>query len=189
LHFFSKLEERQLTTKSPRDMKSASCALVVFVGLVVACQTPRSSDHGYALQARITDNADLLSDAQEDSLMTLINSLETEVGSQLAVLTVPSLNGEKIEDLSIRMAEASGLGRATHNDGILITIAREERKVRIEVGIGLERVLTDEIAAQIISDDIAPEFRSAKYGLGLYRAIERMVGLINTEKDMIGKKP
>ena len=77
---------------------------------------------------RIMDEADLLTSQQEDSIFTIIQDLEKNIGSQIAVLTIISLNGEKIEERSLQTAEKMGLGRAKYDDGILVTVAVDDSK-------------------------------------------------------------
>lgn len=135
------------------------------------------------------DYADILTTAQEDSLSGIMKALERRIGSQIAVLTVPALNGQTIEELSLTTARAAGLGRATHNDGVLITIAHDDRQMRIEVGTGLEKIINDEIATSIIREDMAPKFREEKFGAGLYLAIEKISKLIVDNETKVGQAP
>src|SRR5688572_28504201 len=106
----------------------------------------------------VTDSASMLTDEQQSKLVEQLKNLETNIGSQMAILTIESLHGEKIEDYSLRTASNWGLGRKNYNDGILITVALRDQQVRIEVGSGLEKIITDEIAAQIIREEMIPNF-------------------------------
>lgn len=153
------------------------------------CQSKKEPDNEYALRHRITDYAKILTTDQEDSLTAIMEDLEMKIGSQICILTVPTLEGQKIEELSFKTAEATRLGRATHNDGVLITIAHHDRQVRIEVGTGLENILSDEIAARIIREDMAPKFEDGKYGLGLYVAVNMISNLIINNEDKVGQEP
>jgi uncharacterized protein len=87
------------------------------------------------------------------------------------------------------MAEELRLGRSTHNDGLLIAIVTMERKIRIEVGTGLENIIKDEVAARIIRDDMAPLFRQEKYGQGIYLAVDKITKLIEENKELVGTQP
>jgi len=89
---------------------------------------------------------------------------------QLRFLVVPSLEGDALEDFSIRVAEAWKIGSAEKDDGVIVVVARDDRKVRIEVGNGLEGLLTDVQAARIIRGAVQPAFRAQRYGDGLYDA-------------------
>ena len=139
--------------------------------------------------SRIIDNSRILTNPQQDSILTLIEKVGQEVGSEIGILTIDTLGKENLEEFSLGMARAMGLGRASHDDGILITVVTLERKIRIEVGTGLENIVTDEIAAEIIRNEIVPSFREGKYGKGLYLAVERISRLIIENKDLVGTEP
>jgi uncharacterized protein len=109
------------------------------------------------LAGRVNDQANLLEDGFEGQLEERLRVLEEETGAQVAVLTIPSLEGDPLEDFSIRVVETWKLGRAGADDGVLILIARDERRMRIEVGYGLEPVLTDAEAGRIVSRMMAPK--------------------------------
>lgn len=89
------------------------------------------------LGGRVNDLAEMMSADDETRVEQLLAQLERDTGAQVAVLTVPSLDGEVLEDFALRVAETWKLGRAEHDDGILILVARDERRIRIEVGYGL----------------------------------------------------
>ena len=92
----------------------------------------------------------------------------------MAVLTVPTLSGEKIEDFSLRVANDWGLGQKDKNNGILVTLALEERQVRIEIGKGLESDMPQEILDRIIQEEMIPSFRRGDYAGGLEKGVERL---------------
>jgi uncharacterized protein len=127
------------------------------------------------LTGPVVDPAGLLSGAEARRLEQLARAARAGGGEggtpvQLQYLLVPSLEGDPIEDFSIRAAEAWKLGTADRDDGVLVVVARDDRKVRIEVGGGLEGLLTDAQSARIIRGAIAPAFREKRYGDGLYDA-------------------
>jgi uncharacterized membrane protein YgcG len=160
---------------------------IVFLVLVSSCGANKAASDNVKIENRIFDNAHILTDVQEDSVFGLIQKLENDIGSQIAVLTIDSLREEKLEDFSLRTARDLRIGRATHNDGILITIVFGERKTRIEVGTGLENIVTDEIAAALLSDDLAPRFRAEKYGQGIYVTVDKLSKLIRENEKLVGK--
>jgi uncharacterized protein len=162
---------------------------LIFIVLLLACNNDKQAGKSLKIEDRILDRADLLTKSQEDSVFSLIKNLEQEIGSQIAVLTIDSLGGQKIEEYSLQMTENLGLGRSTHNDGVLITISVKDRKVRVEVGTGLENIIKDEIAARIIKQEIVAGFRKEKYGLGLYNAVNKICKLIEAHKDLVGTDP
>lgn len=127
-----------------------------------------------ALTGPVVDRAGLLSGAEARRLDDLARAARAggEGGQavQLQFLIVPSLEGDALEDFSIRVAEAWKLGTKGKDDGVLVVVARDDRKVRIEVGGGLEGQLTDAQASRIIRGVIAPAFREGRYGDGLYDA-------------------
>jgi len=113
-----------------------------------------------ALTGRVVDRADLLSPAQEAALSARSAALEKARGHQFVVVTVPDLGGHAIEDYGVHLGRYWGIGRKHVNDGVLLLVAPNERKVRIEVGYGLENTLTDPRAAAIIARDILPAFKA-----------------------------
>jgi uncharacterized protein len=126
-----------------------------------------------ALTGPVVDEAGLLSRADVRRLEGLARAARGAgggTGPQLQFLVVRSLDGQPIDDFSIRVAEAWKLGTAERDDGVLLTVAAEERAVRIEVGGGLEGGLTDVQDSRIIRTVIAPAFREGRYGDGLYDA-------------------
>jgi uncharacterized membrane protein YgcG len=162
--------------------------VAVFVGLIISCSTDRKIKSGFQ-PGRIIDYAHLLDQPQQDSILSLINKLDHDIGSQIAILIVDTLGNEKLEEFSLRMAKALKLGRSTHNDGLLITVVMRERKMRVEVGTGLENIIKDEIASRIIREDIAPLFRQEKYGRGIYVGVDKISRLITENKQLVGTNP
>lgn len=162
---------------------------IIFIGLTASCNNDKPTAEGLKIEHRILDRANLLTEDQEDSVFGLIRNLEEEIGSQIAILTIETLGEQKLEEFSLKMAGTLGLGRKTHNDGLLITIVYMDRLVRIEVGTGLENIIKDEIAAGIIRDDMAPKFRVDKYGEGVYLAVSRISKLIADNRQMVGTDP
>lgn len=122
----------------------------------------------------VTDQALLLTPAQEQELEHLMQSYRDGSGHDVALLTVPSLQGQPLEDLALRTARAWKIGGRDLHDGALLLVAKAERKMRIEVGRGLEGVLTDSISGRIIRDVIAPHLRSGDYFAGLRAGIVAM---------------
>ena len=130
------------------------------------------------LGGRVNDLADILSAPAEERISQRLANLEDAAGTQVAVLTVPSLEGESLEDFSLRVAETWALGRADEDDGALLLIARDDRKMRLEVGYGLEPILTDAYSRRIIDEVLRPRFRSGDFDGGVERAVETMAALV-----------
>jgi len=134
-----------------------------------------------ALTSRVTDLAGTLTPDQVAALDAKLGAFERAKGSQLAVLVVPTTRPEEIEQYGIRVAEAWKLGRKGVDDGALLLVARDDRKVRIEVGYGLEGVLPDATANRIIDEDIVPRFRDGDYYGGIDAGLDRMMRVIEGE--------
>jgi len=113
-----------------------------------------------ALTGRVVDKADLLSPAQEAALSEQSAALDKATGHQFVIVTVPDLGGHPIEDYGVYLGRYWGIGRKGVNDGVLLLVAPAERKVRIEVGYGLEKTLSDPRSAEIIAQDILPRFKA-----------------------------
>jgi uncharacterized protein len=141
------------------------------------------------LSGRINDQAGLLGDSFETGLDGKLRQLEEETGAQVAVLTIVSLDGDPIEDFSIRVVETWKLGRAGVDDGVLILIVRDDRRMRIEVGYGLEGALTDAQAGRIIDVLMAPRFRSGDFEGGIDAAVEAVSSAIRGEALVLPEEP
>ena len=138
------------------------------------------------LTARVTDLTGTLTAEQQTALEQKLAAFEARKGSQLAVLIVPTTKPEEIEQYSIRVVEKWKLGRGTVggkkvDDGALLLVAKEDHRVRIEVGYGLEGVLTDAMSNRIISETIAPAFREGNFYDGIDAGLEQMMKLIEGE--------
>lgn len=127
------------------------------------------------LTGRVVDAADVLSGSAEERLNTKLEALENDTGVQLVVATTPSLGGFLIDDYSLDLANDWGIGSAERNDGLLLLVAPNERKVRIEVGRGLEASVKDEEAAEIIRDDIVPSFSKEDYDSGVDAGVDALI--------------
>ncbi|WP_425389531.1 TPM domain-containing protein [Ekhidna sp.] len=134
------------------------------------------------LTERVTDLANLLSPSEEAYLTNQLKDLEERKGSQLAILTVNTTEPETIEQYSIRVVDQWKLGREDVDDGVLLVIAKNDRKLRIEVGYGLEGAIPDAYAKRIISNIIVPHFRDGDYYLGVEEGVEAIIGLIDGEE-------
>jgi uncharacterized protein len=133
------------------------------------------------LNAPVTDVAGTLTPDQSAALDARLRAFEQGKGSQVAVLIVPSTHPEEIEQYAMRVADAWKLGREGVDDGALLLVAIQDRRVRIEVGYGLEGVLPDATANRIIEGDIVPAFRSGDYYGGIAAGVDRMLRVIEGE--------
>jgi len=135
------------------------------------------------------DDGNLLTPEQEDTIYAIIKDLETNIGSQIVVLTLESLGGQTINDLSLRMANEMQLGRKDYDDGVLIMVAARDHQMRIEVGYGLEKIIKDEIADEICRDDMGPRFRDGDFFNGIKTAVEQIKKLIEDNEELVGQRP
>lgn len=119
------------------------------------------------LKRRVTDLAGVLSPTEQMRLEEKLYLFETKTSNQIAVLIIPSLKGESLEDYSIKVTDKWKLGDRNKENGVLLLISINDRRVRIEVGYGLEGALTDLISSSIIRNEIAPGFRSGSYYSGI----------------------
>jgi uncharacterized protein len=134
------------------------------------------------LSDRVVDQTGTLTAGDIASLTQALKDLETRKGSQVAVLIVPTTDGEAIEQYALRVAEAWKIGRKKIDDGALLVIAKNDRRLRIEVGYGLEGALTDATTKRIIDEDITPKFKAGDFGGGVAAGIDKMVRIVNGEK-------
>lgn len=135
----------------------------------------------------VIDDANLLSSSQYSELCAYLVGLNKSSGVQIAVLTVKSLNGEDIESFSLSHAEKWGLGQRGVDNGALLTVAYDERAIRIETGYGTEAALTDAKCARIIRNVIAPSFQKGDYGNGIIFGVKNMAGIITNDETLISK--
>lgn len=133
------------------------------------------------LTARVTDTTGTLDEGQKQALESSLAALEQRKGAQLAVLMVPTVKPEEIEQYSIRVVDAWKLGRKNVDDGALLIIAKDDHRVRIEVGRGLEGAIPDAASARIIREYITPKFRAGDFYGGIVDATDALAKLIDGE--------
>ena len=133
------------------------------------------------LTSRVTDLTGTLSGEAVNRIETQLAAVESAKGSQIAVLIVPTTQPEEIEQYGIRVADQWQLGRKGIDDGAILLIAKNDRRVRIEVGRGLEGALPDAIANRIITDTITPHFKLGDYDGGVEAGIDQIVSVVNGE--------
>jgi uncharacterized protein len=134
------------------------------------------------LVGRVVDQTATLSSGDVASLQQTLRDFEARKGSQIAVLIVPTTAPETIEQYSLRVAEAWKIGRKKIDDGALVVVAKDDRKLRIEVGYGLEGALTDVTSKRIIDEVITPKFRSGDFVGGISAGVDRIIRVIDGEK-------
>jgi uncharacterized protein len=141
----------------------------------------QAGPHFPALTGRVVDEADLLSPAQEAKLAGKLAAVEKEAGPQYVIVTLRSLQGYRIEDYGYRLGRQWGIGSKARNDGLLLIVAPAERKVRIEVGYGLERRVTDPFAGKVIDERALPRFREGHYPEGIEAASDALIDRLRSK--------
>ena len=131
------------------------------------------------LTGRVTDSAAILPADTAASLEARLKALEDSTGTQIVVATVPGLDGYEIEDYGVGLLRAWGIGQKDKNNGAILLIAPNERKVRIEVGYGLEGVLTDAMSSQIIRKQIIPAFKAGDMAGGVDAGATAIINLLS----------
>ena len=119
--------------------------------------------------------------AVRDSKTRKADALKKEIGPQFVVVTVTSLNGQPIERYSLALARHWRLGHKDRDDGLMLLVAPSERKVRIEVGLGLERRVTNGFAADVIRDQALPPFKAGRYREGIEAASDALIGRLRSK--------
>lgn len=133
------------------------------------------------LRGRVNDYAGVMQSNQVQSLAGQLAQLERDTGHQVAVLTIPTLDGEDIEGFSIRVAENWKIGKKGHDNGAILVVAVKDRRLRLEIGYGLEGILPDAIAKRITADYIVPRFRQQDYAGGIIAGIDAVDKIVRKE--------
>ncbi|KWH45127.1 TPM domain-containing protein [Burkholderia stagnalis] len=133
------------------------------------------------LVARVTDETGTLTGEQKAALEQTLKAFETRKGTQISVLIVPTVEPETIEQFSMRVVEQWKLGRKNVDDGVLLIVAKNDHALRIEVGYGLEGVLTDATSNRIISEVIVPRFRSGDFYGGISAGTDSIMRVVSGE--------
>jgi len=167
-------------------MPGVASWLVLALGLLLAplalAQNWEHSTDGLApvppLAARVTDLTATLAPAEQQSLEAKLSAWEQKTGNQLVVLMVPSTQPEPIEAYALRVAEAWKIGRKGRDNGVLLVVAKNDRKMRLEVGYGLEGAVPDAVAKRIIAETIGPYFRQGQFGAGINAGVDRVMAAV-----------
>jgi len=137
------------------------------------------------LAGRVNDRARVLSPQMQSQLESQLEAYERATGHQLAVLVVPSLEGDPVEDYTLRVVEAWKLGKQGKDDGVLLFVAVQDRKIRIEVGYGLEGDLPDALVSRIIRDVMVPAFRQGELAFGITRAVSAIAAATGGQGEVL----
>ena len=166
-------------------LKGRGLFFLALVSLLLAflLTTPAFAQTFPPLTGRVVDNAHLLSPEQAAALDAKLAALEQQSTRQMVVATVPSLEGYEVEDYGYRLGRAWGIGDKKENNGLLLLVAPNERKVRIEVGYGLEPIVTDALSALVIQRTILPRFRDKDMAGGIVAGADQLIGLLQLPPD------
>ena len=146
--------------------------LLAAVVVLAALTIPPAPD------ARVNDYAHVLGAGDRQALERRLTERESATGTQMVIAIFKSLEGESLEDYSIRLAQQWRIGQKKLDNGVILLVFLAERKIRLEVGYGLEPVVTDAVAAQIIRENLTPRFREGRYAAGLEAAVEAVYARI-----------
>lgn len=135
----------------------------------------------------VHDEADVMSAAEEAELVNYLETLNSQTGVQMAVLTIKTLDGMDLEDFAIKVASEWKLGQAEEDNGALLLVAVDDRQLRIETGYGLEPLLTDTKCGLIIRNVITPYFRNGDYGSGIIAGIKNMAGIATENAELVSE--
>jgi len=171
-----------------RVMKRPVAALFA-LALLVACGAALAADLVFpTLTGRVVDQAGLLDASQEASLTAKLKALEDKTTDQFVVVTLDSLQGTSIEDFGYQLGRYWGIGQKDKNNGVLLIVAPKEHRVRIEVGYGLEGVLTDALTRIIIETSITPRFRAGDMAGGITAGADDVITALTGDTATIEKR-
>ena len=162
-----------------RGVGFAAVLLAVFAMASVALAAPKFP----ALTGRVVDDAHMLSPQAQQKLTDELADLEAKTGHQVVVATVPDLQGYEIEDYGYQLGRTWAIGRKGVNDGAILLVAPNQRKVRIEIGYGLEPVLTDALTSVILQRKVLPQFRAGHMEQGVVDGAEALIAQLALPED------
>jgi uncharacterized protein len=158
-------------------------AFVLAAAALLGAALPAAAQQFPALAGRVTDAADIIPADVEARLTQKLEALETQTQRQLVVATIPDLQGYDIADYGYQLGRAWGIGDKQRNDGALLIVAPNERKLRIEVGYGLEPVLTDGLSSLIINQQIVPRFKAGDMAGGIEAGVDAVIAQLGLPQD------
>lgn len=164
-----------------RFLQALILAVLLCMGGLILSPQPAWTLEVPKLTGYVNDTADMISPSTEQVLTQRLKALEQSDSTQIAILTIPSLDGESLEDFSIKVAEAWKIGQKDTDNGAILLVSKADRKIRIEVGYGLEGRLTDILAGSIIDSVISPEFKAGKFDEGFLQGTMAMIQAVRGE--------
>ena len=162
----------------------------ILLVLVAVFQTSAQKSIAKPVPARlVVDNANILTSAEVETLERKLVALDDSTSNQIAIVTVKSLNGEALEDVAVATFRDWGIGNKKTRNGLLVLVSMEDKKIRIEVGYGLEGAIPDVTANDIINNDIKPNFKQGNYYAGLNTAVDNLSKAASGEYHVARQKP
>ena len=159
----------------------ARLALFAFVAFLLVL--PALALDFPALSGRVVDDAGVLDEGTRAALTQKLAEFETKTTDQFVVVTLKSLQGTSIEDLGVELGRHWQIGQRDKNNGVLLIVAPNERRVRIEVGYGLEGALTDAVSRLIIENGITPRFRAGDFAGGITRGVDDIISVLSGDAE------
>jgi uncharacterized protein len=159
-----------------------------FLLLLLLVAAPAAAQDFPALAGRVVDAANIIPDADEAALTQKLAAVEQASSRQLVVATVPSLGGYPIEDYGYQLGRKWGIGQKGANNGIILLVAPNERKVRIEVGYGLEPIMTDALSGDIVREQILPRFKANDYPGGINAGADAIIAQLRAPPEVAERK-
>ena len=165
-------------------------ALVLAALLVLAAMPARAAELSFpALSGRVVDAANILPADRRAALEARLKAYEEKTSDQVVVATVPSLQGTTVEDFANRLFRHWKIGQAKTNNGVLLLVAPTERKVRIEVGYGIEGALTDALSRVVIASAITPRFKEGDYAGGVAAGLDGILSILSKDAEEWQRRP
>ena len=174
--------------KDRKETKKTIYVLAVFLSLLFLAAPWVFALDVPPLAGRVNDYADVLNSSQEMNLESLLKGSENKTSSQVVLLTISSLQGEVLEDYSLKVVEKWKIGQEEFDNGLLVLVAMKERKIRVEVGYGLEHIITDAKSSYVIRKLIVPHFKKGDYYGGINQGLIAVSGLITKEFEITSEQ-
>ena len=162
--------------------------LRAFLLLLILAAAPAAAQDFPKLTGRVVDAANIIPDGEEAALTGKLAAVERATSRQLVVATVPSLGGYPIEDYGYQLGRHWEIGQKGANNGLILLVAPNERKVRIEVGYGLEPIMTDALSGEIIRDRILPAFKAGDYPAGINAGADAIIEQLQAPPEQAEQK-
>jgi uncharacterized protein len=180
-----------VTIMAPNRFEIARRAILLSMAALMSALLlvlPASAQTFPALTGRVVDAANIIPDAEEAALDVKLKALEDTTDRQLVVATIPSLEGYPIDDYGYRLGRAWGIGQKETDNGALLIVAPNDRKVRVEVGYGLEPILTDAWSSVLINTTILPQFKAGDYPGGIGAGVDALVSQLQLPPEEAAKR-